>query len=290
VIPDTKLRPAFTLIELLVVIAIIAILIGLLLPAVQKVRDAASRLQCGNNLKQIGLAMHSYASSNGAFPSAYEAPGMNPGWSWAVIIMPYMELENVQTSLGYPATVFGGGAITATADLVPNQASQQNLKQFRCYSESKIVICPERQNHAISNYRAISGPVTSQFFYANQDIGGICYQNSRTKFGDITDGASNTAVMGECKYDPAVGKLASIWVGMTGMLDNSVRISDVMWTVDQDAAKVNGSAPQAFSSRHPGGAMFGFADGSVRFFRDNIDPNTVRWVCGRNDGILVEFE
>jgi prepilin-type processing-associated H-X9-DG protein len=93
-------------------------------------------------------------------------------------------------------------------------------------------------------------------------------------------------------YDKNSGKIACIWAGMTGWVapgasSGTVRISDVMWYVDQAASEVNGTAPQAFSSRHPSGAMFAFCDGSVRFFRNDMDPDKLRYLAGRADGVVV---
>ncbi|MCI0701251.1 MAG: DUF1559 domain-containing protein, partial [Planctomycetia bacterium] len=284
--PVSKAR-AFTLIELLVVIAIIAILIGLLLPAVQKVRAAAARISCTNNLKQQSLGLHVYAGDNERFPPAFAGPDFNSSWSWSAFLLPYVEQDNLAKQLGVGFnTRFGGGIVLVTAADVPGGLSQTKLKVFRCPSDDAPDINPQRQNHATSNYRAVNGPYTIPEITLNFDFGGVMYQNSRTRITDITDGTSNTMLIGECIFDPPTQKRAAIWAGLTGQVDTIVQTSDVMWWVDDSTARVNGSAPQAFSSRHGGGALFGFADGSVRFIRDSADPAQVRWLAGRNDGVV----
>ena len=273
----------FTLIELLVVIAIIAILIGLLLPAVQKVREAAARTKCTNNLKQFGLALHNHASVHGHLPSAYTAPGFNPGWGWGSQLLPYIEQDNVHKAANVQFGIFGGGANPA----LPTNSTRSLISLIRCPSDTGPELNPERLNYPMSNYRATAGPITYPFFFADQDMGGVMYQNSKTKLTSITDGTSNTTAIGECRFDLKTGKRAAIWPGMSGLRSGSIWISDVMWWVDSTSAQINGTAPQAFSSEHPGGAFFNFCDGSVRMFRTGGDVNVVRYLAGRNDGRVV---
>lgn len=281
------MRLAFTLIELLVVIAIIAILIALLVPAVQRVREAAAKVHCENNLKQLSLGLHSHAANLGHFPPAYRAPGFTPGWSWGMIMAPYIEQDPLYKKLGVETLKFGGGANPAKA--TPD--TQLPLSLFRCPSDPAPDLNSERLNHGMSNYRAVSGPITYPFFFVNQDMGGVMFQNSKIRIVAITDGTSNTTAIGECIFDLKTGKRAAIWAGMTGLRSGSIWISDVMWWVDQATATINGTAPQAFSSRHLGnGAFFAFCDGSVRFFRAGGNVDNIRWLAGREDGVVVNYD
>jgi hypothetical protein len=256
------------------------------LPAVQKARAAAARTKCSNNLKQIGLGLHNYASAEGHFPPAFVSAGLSPGWGWPTFLLPHVEQEGLYQSLNVGAAVFGGGANPAD----PTPLTQARLNLFRCPADPAPDLNPQRRNHALSNYRAVAGPNTEAAFIGDLDMGGVMFQNSKVRITDITDGTSNTLAVGEAIYEGPDGKWACIWAGMHGVEPAGVFISDVMWWVDQDTAKVNGPAHQAFSSRHFQGAYFVFCDGSVRFFRDDTDPNVVRWLAGRDDGHVVNVD
>ncbi|HZN32544.1 MAG TPA: DUF1559 domain-containing protein [Pirellulaceae bacterium] len=283
-------RYGFTLVELLVVIAIIGVLIALLLPAVQYARESGRRTQCQNNLRQMVIGMHNHADVHGFFPSAYEATSTNPGWGWGTAILPFVEQKNLYDAADVTRLRFGGGANPA----LPNTHTERKLSVYRCPSDPAPDKNPERLFHGMSNYRAVMGPTESPLFFVDFDYGGVMYQNSRTRIARITDGTSNTLLIGECILDVKTGKRAALWAGMTGLraapgtTTVSIWISDVMWPLDDVSANVNGPAPQAFSSRHPGGAFFAFCDGSVRFFYNGGEKSLVKWMAGRDDGQVVQ--
>jgi prepilin-type N-terminal cleavage/methylation domain-containing protein len=296
-------RSGFTLVELLVVIGIIAILIALLVPAVQKVRESANRVQCTNNLKQQALALHSYNDVKKHFPPAYTSatsPPALPGWGWGTLILPYIEQQGLYQSLSPETTLFGGGAnpvSTATS------LTQTSLAMYRCPSDLGTPLNTQRFSHATSNYRATAGTAVAfpAVFTEDQDFGGVMYQNSSTTFAMITDGTSNTLVIGECAFNMTTnalhpqGQWGAIWVGMTGLAQPTAgvtdgfgcRVSDVMWWLDQTNSTINGSDPQAFSSNHLGGAFFAFGDGSVRFFMQSGDMTNLRYMASRNDQVVI---
>ena len=117
------------------------------------------------------------------------------------------------------------------------------------------------------------------------DGNGVLFPDSRIRFDDVIDGTSSTFAVGECYQDAQTGKLGAIWVGMDDIDANGiVYVSNVIWGLDTGDFRINGPGPQAFGSRHTGGANFAFCDGSVRFVRDGTDLAAVAALAGRNDG------
>ena len=275
-------RRGFTLLELLVVIAIIAVLIGLLLPAVQKARAAANRLKCQNNLKQLGLALHTYVGVHGMFPPGYCAPPLGVGWGWEAFLLPELEQQSLYRQLGLPKSSFGKGANPAP----PTPLTQTALSVFVCPSDTGPAVNPLRYNHAKSNYRGICGPVLPLLFVANRDYGGVLYENSHVRPTAITDGSSNTLAIGECSLDLSTGKSAAIWAGMCSSAGGIFTVSDVFWSVGP-GYEINGRGPQSFSSKHGGGASFAFCDGSVHFISQSVNTPTMQVLCGRSDGLVA---
>jgi len=282
----------FTLIELLVVIAIIAVLIALLLPAVQKVREAANRIACQNNLKQMGLGLHNYHGTHGRFPPAYVAAGLNSGPGWGSFILPYIEQEALERQVPKGAPFWGGPqAISTAAD-----GGQTPLMIFRCPSDSGPSLNADQGSFAVSNYRATCGTLTTVIYFADADMGGVMYQNSHVRITDVIDGTSNTTLVGEGKY--GVPRLVStgnalssaLWCGMSGNHDvpgigTFVWIDNVMWPTGGNPSWAPDYVDEAYSSNHSDLVHFLFADGSVRGFGRQMDPTLRAQVGVRNDGL-----
>jgi prepilin-type N-terminal cleavage/methylation domain-containing protein/prepilin-type processing-associated H-X9-DG protein len=281
------MRQAFTLIELMVVIAINVLLVGMLLPAVQSAREAANRNKCQNNLRQIGLGLQNHVALAGYFPSAYvnnpkNADDVSPGWGWSTFILPFVEQEPLFAQLTPNRTLFGNGSNPAT----PTAPTQTRLALYRCPSDDGADLNDARFDFATSNYRAVCGGSNAgSMFITNFDHGGVMYQNSRTSVLDIPDGTAVTMAVGECSYDNI--HWGAIWPGMIGANSGAVMVSCVMWQVDAFQSRINGPAPQAFGSQHPGGASFVFCDGSVRFVAEGGDVTVMQWLASRNDGQVV---
>jgi prepilin-type N-terminal cleavage/methylation domain-containing protein len=295
--PSNPHRNAFTLIELLVVIAIIAILIGLLLPAVQKVRDAAARIKCANNLKQIGLALHGYEHANGRFPPGYRDPRPDaqagPGWGWPVFILPFVEQSALHSQIDPDRTVLGNGADIS----LPTVQTLTQLGVFRCPADSGPPTNANYDGHATASYRGVGwsrpqtapgpkGLMITNVFGPN----GVLYRNSRTRFADMLDGTSNTIFVAEVCLDDRRDKWGGIWAGSNRKDEYGLWISGVVWAIDEGPFRLNGPDKWGFCSPHSGGVGVLLGDGSSRFVRDSIEPRIPADMASRAGGEVVGLE
>ena len=293
----------FTLIELLVVISIIAILIGLLLPAVQKVREAAARLRCHNNLKQIGIACHGYHDAEKKFPPGYTSGvtstgnDTGPGWGWAAYILPYMEQQNLFVSIDFSLPIENAANANARSTVV---------QTYLCPIDSpppSIAVGPRAPNGLLTSTICSLAPAsyTGNFGYSEPGVDGegVFFRNSEVRIGEITDGTSSTLLVGERSYRYS----ETIWAGaVTGSKCVPSPGSTLPIQIDEAASYIlshtgdmSGGAGKPyelnnFSSNHVRGANFLYADGHVRYLTSATDYATLQALSTRNGNETIKGE
>ena len=297
-----KWRQGFTLVELLVVIAI---LIALLLPAVQAVREAARRLQCSNNFRQMSLSLHNYHSAHGLFPPGmiyldafyphpeFPLPSGDPyflGPGWAVHLLPYLELGTVDdlwTEEGIMG-VYGSNNIHVGSNRIT------------------IFMCPTDPQDELLDVGSSSYFLGGRILWWNTNAGGVCDSQSAwenylqfykvdgdgmlmdlraIKIRDVTDGTSNTLFVGEITGDEAGSKHGWVWVGGT-LFSTGLPING-SGTIPGDGIFDRSSIEHGFSSYHPGGCHFLRVDGSTQFVSENTDAAVLAALTTRQGGEVI---
>ena len=317
-------RLGFTLVELLVVIAIIGILIGMLLPAVQQVREAARRTKCSNNQRQLALGCMNYESAQGHFPPGLNCPlqdGLSGAFfesssfndadntafpqpphkdqfgSWFVWLMPYIERNNLFDQLDLSVRELNGpNCISLDAP------GAQLVDTFYCPSdvEPEIVVYNGRY-FAPNSYLGVAG--RQSFFITGATGDGVLNYNSSVTFGDIGDGSSNTLLIGErYSYDPEwedfVNRRGWAWSSALSAQDC---LGGALGPINYQLPQGSGPNPpfsltdiklSSFSSGHAGGAVFAAADGSTHFLTGQgaADIETLEFLVMYADGAVVGID
>jgi prepilin-type N-terminal cleavage/methylation domain-containing protein/prepilin-type processing-associated H-X9-DG protein len=307
----------FTLVELLVVIAIIGVMVGLLLPAVQAAREAARRMQCSNNLKQLGLAFHNYHDSLSSFPNgSHPTPGYLGGgyhMGWAPKLFRYFEESTRYSAMEQ----FSPNPITELGPWRLNTAPHNGESEIwgpvptlACPSSAlgdrspDIISFPWIPRHGALHYRACAGRIEdvtnpsdgNNWRWANS---GVIFPQSRTRFRDIIDGTSNTILLGESSSSRGWSNtMKQGWGGIQPWTWG------IYWYTDNRRLMIDskniqfpinyrgdfGTNHTPYTSFHPGGVHFLLCDGSVRFVSENIDLNLLKAIGTRAGGeVIGEF-
>ncbi len=293
-------RCAMTQIELILVMAICGLLAGLLLSATQRARDAAARIACASNLRQIALAVQAYSDAHGHLPAGCSYPGRVPdvlkyyqGISWHTSILPYMEQSSLWGQAAAAYTADPGGNSVEHADI-----ARTIIRTYLCPAEwFRIGGYPERENvWANTSYLGVAG--SGRF-----DDDGVFHPGLAIRMTDITDGTSSTVMIGE--RPPGIHGEESGWYSRWG--NNVCCVTQILPADDsrsilfgrncqfpaeplplRPGVPQDGCSMGHFWSLHTGGANFAFADGSVRFLSYNVGPVLVE-LATRGGGEVVDF-
>lgn len=303
-------RRGFTLIELLVVIAIIAVLIALLLPAVQQAREAARRVQCKNQIKQLGLALHNYHDTHGTFPSGVITdafpPCQRPNISmapWSVMVLPFLDEAPRYNAFNLSGTF--GGMFTYEDNTTESARQKMRNPKFECPSDPN-----SNAGNANSNYLGIMGGcidgndagcclVQGQWGGRYGSDNGIFYSNSSVRIRDVGDGTTNTLLLGESRYLQLAGGIPgwySTWA--SGFYRGSDMSSGPQYTTvvavieainSSNTNPATGDTHSVMNNRlgsyHVGGTHVLMVDGSTQFFSQNMDMTLMRSLARKRDGL-----
>jgi prepilin-type N-terminal cleavage/methylation domain-containing protein/prepilin-type processing-associated H-X9-DG protein len=302
-------RRAFTLLELVVVLAIIGVLLALVLPAVMKVQEAASRAACTNNLKQLALALHDYHDTNGSFSCGqflgpYGTGPNSRAWSWLARLLPFIEQQNLSQSGGIPVKTLAASGVLA--DQVPLLFCPSDNARSRGVTERAGNL--DGVAVGLTNYKAVSGANWGMDFQGNKwvrlktdwtnrgtngsndglDYGdGMMYRSDSAyplRFRDVTDGSSNTFMLGEDV--PALNDWCT-WPYSNNAYGTCAIPPNVRPPGGGSYNPNDWQNTWSFRSRHPGGLNFALADGSVHFVPNAIDLAVYRALATVSGGEMV---
>jgi prepilin-type N-terminal cleavage/methylation domain-containing protein len=295
-------RRGLSLVELLVVIAIIAALIALLLPAVQAAHEAARKTTCGNNLKQIALALHNHVAARKEFPAGYvsdvkhNGDDLGPGWAWGTRLLPSMELAALHNRIDYDEKV---------ESLLSTPVRMTSLAQFICPSDAEFepvidvrlsIFFKPKCQIAAASYVASAGTVRPTCMLCRDNFDGVFGRNRATRPEEITDGLSHTLAVGERAHQ---WSSAAMWGVVAGsrlfdnqhegqfaggpgyVLGTTFKDGFNICTTEDTDRNATTSYAESFGSVHPGGAFFALCDGSVQFIRDDADPGVMNALATR---------